>query len=165
MKNTTLRLTRGALIAALYVILTCVSASLGLHNGVIQFRASEALCILPIFLPEAVPGLAVGCLISNLATGCAPWDVVFGSLATLIGAVGTYLIRKLPKKLTWLAPLPPILSNALIIPIVLIYAYSVTDGYLFLLFTVGVGELLSAGVCGLCLYYAIKKTNLFNQPL
>ena len=81
-----LDLTQGAMIAALYVVLTFIANLAGLASGVIQVRLSEALTILPVFTAAAVPGLAIGCVLANLLTGCAIWDVVFGSLATLIGA-------------------------------------------------------------------------------
>ena len=77
----------GGVIAALYVVLTVIANALGLASGAIQVRFSEALTILPVFTPAAIPGLTVGCVLANLITGCAPWDVVFGSLATLIGAL------------------------------------------------------------------------------
>ena len=91
-KNLTIYTTRGALIAAIYVALTAIASAVGLSSGAIQFRISEALCILPIFMPEAVPGLFIGCLISNVLSGCVVWDVIFGSLATLIGASLYYLL-------------------------------------------------------------------------
>ena len=97
-KYTTLYLTRGALIAALYVSLTYASSLFGLSSGAIQFRLSEMLCILPVFMPEAVVGLTLGCLIANLLTGAVVWDIIFGSLATLMGAVGARLLSKLPDK-------------------------------------------------------------------
>jgi uncharacterized membrane protein len=162
MKRTTptLALCRGAIIAALYVALTYVSFAFGLASGVIQLRLSEALCILPIFLPEAVFGLTVGCLISNLLMGSALWDIIFGSIATLIGAVCCYLMRRLPEKLKFLATVPTVLANALIIPFVLIYAYGAGDGYLFILMTVSIGEIISAGVLGTALYYGMKKSKI-----
>ena len=84
MKNTkTLYLTRGALIAALYVVLTEISAILGISSGVIQFRLSEMFAVLPLFTPAAIPGVFIGCFISNIITGGVIWDVVFGSIATL----------------------------------------------------------------------------------
>lgn len=106
-------LTQGALIAALYTALTYLANALGLANGAVQVRFSEALTILPVFTPAAVPGLFVGCLLSNLLTGAAIWDILFGSLATLLGAIGTYLLRRHEK----LAAAPPILANLLIIPL------------------------------------------------
>ena len=158
--HTTLYLTRGALIAAMYVAMTYLSFLFGLASGVIQFRISEALCILPIFFPEAILGLTVGCLLSNLLTGCVLWDIVFGAVATFIGAVGARLMRKLPKKLIFLATIPTILANAIIVPFVLLYAYGAEGGYFFFLLTVGLGELVCAGIGGTALYYALKKINL-----
>ena len=158
-KNTpALYLTRGAIIAALYVVLTYISAMLGLSSGVIQLRISEALCILPIFFPEAIPGLFIGCLISNLMVpGVVIWDVIFGSLATLIGAVGARLLRFLPPKYMWVATLPTIIANMIIVPLVLIYAYGTPDSYPFLLLTVGIGEVVCGGIGGSGLYYVMKK--------
>ena len=92
MKKTTLTVTQAALIAALYVVLTLLANALGLANYAIQLRFSEALTVLPFFLPAAVPGLFAGCILSNLLTGCLPLDVVFGSLATLLGALGTLFL-------------------------------------------------------------------------
>ena len=162
MSRPALALTRGALVAAMYVALTWLSSLMGLSSGVIQFRFSEVLCILPVFMPEAIPGLFVGCLISNLIATANPWDILFGSLATLIGAFGTYLLRRLPPKFGWVASLPPVLSNMIIVPPVLILAYGATDAYWFLLITVGVGELVCAGFGGSALYYALRKTKLFE---
>ena len=158
--HTALYLTRGALIAAMYVAMTYLSFLFGLSSGVIQFRISEALCILPIFFPEAILGLTVGCLLSNLLTGCVLWDIVFGAIATFIGAVGARLMRKLPKKLIFLATIPTILANAVIVPFVLLYAYGAEGGYFFFLLTVGLGELVCAGIGGTALFYALKKINL-----
>lgn len=155
------RVARGGLIAALYVALTYLSMAFGLSGGVIQFRLSEALCILPIFLPEAVPALTVGCLLANLLTGCAPWDIVFGAVATLIGAAGAYLIGK--RAAPWVATLPTILSNALIIPLVLIYAYGAEGGYAFFMLTVGIGEIVCAGVLGAILAAVLKKMRIFDN--
>ena len=131
-----------------------------LANGAIQFRISEALCILPIFLPEAVPGLFIGCLISNLITAGNPFDIVFGALATLIGAYGAWLLRKLPHKLLWLATIPTVLANMLIVPPVLIFAYGVEDAYLWLVLTVGIGEVVCAAIGGTILGYALKKAKI-----
>ena len=159
-KKITLYTTRGALIAALYVVLTLASALFGLSSGAIQFRISEALCILPIFLPEAVPGLFIGCMISNLIASGVIWDIIFGSIATLIGAVGARMLRNLPKKLLWLASLPTVLSNALIVPFVLIYAYGATEAFPFLCLTVGIGELVCALGLGYPLCLTLKKQNI-----
>ncbi len=146
-------LVRAALIAALYVALTFVANALGIASGVIQVRLSEALTILPYFTPAAIPGLFVGCLLANWLTGAALWDVVFGSLATLIGAVGTYLLRK--KK--WLAPIPPIAANTITVPLILKYVYMLEGTIPFFMLTTGVGELLSCGVLGMVLLFALDK--------
>jgi uncharacterized membrane protein len=152
MNKKTLFITQAAIIAALYVVLTYFIAAFNLASGAIQFRISEALTILPIFTPAAIPGLFVGCLISNTITGCVVTDIIFGSLATLIGAIGTYMLRKLP----YLAPLPPIIANAFIVPFVLQYAYGIGDAYWYLVLTVGAGEILSCYVLGIILYHALK---------
>ncbi|MBO5101394.1 MAG: QueT transporter family protein [Clostridia bacterium] len=156
-KNYALYLSRGAIIAALYVILTWISTLLGLSSGVIQLRISEALCVLPLFLPEAVPALFIGCIISNIMAGGVFVDVLFGSFSTLIGAALARLFCKLPEGLRPLAGLPTVISNALIIPPVLIFAYGASEGYFFILFTVFLGELISAGIFGAVLYYALKN--------
>ena len=143
----------GGVIAALYVVLTYLANLLGLASGAIQIRFSEALTILPVFTAAAIPGLTVGCVLANLLTGCAAWDVVFGSLATLIGAVGTRLLRKNP----YVAWIPPVVSNMAIIPIVLQQVYGVPDGWWYLVATVGLGEIISCGVLGLLLYQSLKK--------
>lgn len=153
-------LCRGALVAALYVVLTWLCALVGLDKGVIQLRLSEALCVLPTFTGAAVPGLFVGCLLANLLTGSALPDVVFGSLATLIGALGAYLLRR--RK--WLVPLPTVLANALIIPFVLRFAYGAEGTIPYFMLTVGAGEVISAYICGMLLYAALvrQKAQLFK---
>lgn len=163
MKEKTLYVTRGAAVAALYVLLTFISSLFGLDKGVIQFRLSEMLCILPIFLPEAVPGLFIGCIVANLMTSAVIWDVIFGSTATLIGAIGARLFRKLPKKLIWLATLPTILSNAIIVPLVLKFAYGVPDLIPFMVLTVGIGEIVTAGILGMLLYFSLVKNKFLNN--
>jgi len=160
--NTTLFVTRGAMIAALYVALTYFSSIFGLSSGVIQFRLSEMLCILPVFMPEAIIGLTLGCLISNLITGAVIWDVIFGSLATLLGAIGAKLLSKLPTKLLWLATVPTVLSNAIIVPFVLIYAYGAEGAYPYFMLTVGIGEVVCAGILGSVLCYSLKKSKFLR---
>lgn len=156
MKNTTTRntlvyITEASAIAALYVAITVAIGPLG--SAAIQCRISEAMCILPIFTPAAIPGLAIGCLISNFATGCLWQDVLFGTLATLIGAIGARLLRRV----WWLTPLPTVLANTFIVPFVLAYAYHAPEGIGFLMLTVGIGEVISAYVLGICLYFALRK--------
>ena len=112
-------ITQAAVIAAIYVVLTIFISAFNLASGAIQVRVSEALTVLPFFTPAAIPGLAIGCFLSNLITGAAVYDVVFGSLATLLGAVGTYLLRGHK----FLCTLPPVIANMVIIPFVLRYGY------------------------------------------
>ena len=109
--------------------------------------------MLPFFTPAAIPGLTVGCLISNLLTGCLWQDVIFGTLATLLGAIGAYVLRRFP----YLVPLPTVIANTLIVPAVLVWAYHVEDGYAFLTLTVGIGEIISAYVLGILLLVALRK--------
>ncbi|MBR3893865.1 MAG: QueT transporter family protein [Clostridia bacterium] len=147
-----LYVTQAGLIAALYTVLTCVVGAFGLASGAIQLRLSEALCVLPFFTPAAIPGLTLGCLLSNLITGCIWQDVVFGTLATLLGAWGAYALRRF----AWLVPLPTVLSNTVIVPLVLAYGYRFEDGLPYLMATVALGEVLSAYVCGMILLLAVK---------
>ena len=153
MKKKTYFITQAAVIAALYVVLTLAISAFNLASGAIQVRISEALTILPFFTPAAIPGLFIGCLLSNFITGCAIWDVIFGSIATLLGALGTYFLRKNK----WLAPLPPILSNTIIVPFILIFVYGLEDALPFLMLTVGIGEVISCGVLGMILLFALSK--------
>ena len=152
-------LTHAALIAALYTALTLLSYAFGLDKGAIQLRLSEALAVLPIVSGAAVPGLFVGCFLSSLICGGHPLDVIFGSLVTLTAAVACRAMRPLARRPigTFLAPLPNILLNALLIPILLIFVYGVPDAYPFLVLTVGIGELLTSGVLGVLLLLAIKR--------
>ena len=146
-------LVQSSVVAAIYVALTPVSGMFGLSSGVIQLRLSEALCVLPVFTVSAVPGLFVGCIIANLLTGSIVLDVIFGSLATLIGAILSRRLRNIP----FTALLPPILSNTLIIPFVLKYAYGFSGSVLYFMATVGIGEILSCGVLGYIVLTALKK--------
>ncbi|MBP3460396.1 MAG: QueT transporter family protein [Lachnospiraceae bacterium] len=154
-------ITQAAVIAAIYVVLTVAINAFDLASGAIQVRISEALTILPFFTPAAVPGLFIGCLLSNFITGAPIWDVIFGSLATLLGALGTYALRKWK----WCAPIPPILANVLIIPFVLQYAYGLPGGIPFFMLTIGIGELISCGILGMLLLFLLQKyrTHLFRQ--
>lgn len=151
--------TNAAFIAAVYVVLTFVANAFGLASGVIQVRLSEALCILPFFTPAAIPGLFVGCLLANLITGCCLLDIVFGSLATLIGASLGYLLRKYK----YLIPVPTILANAFIVPFVLIYGYGEPLPYWYLFATVGAGEVISAGALGIILLTALVHVPSFQS--
>lgn len=158
--NKVLLLVQAAMIAALYVVLTFIANALGLASSAIQVRFSEALTILPYFTPAAVPGLFIGCLLSNILTGCAMPDVIFGSLATLVGALFTRKFRKNK----WMAPIPPIVSNAIIIPFVLLFAYGIKPLW-FSFITVTIGEIISCGILGMLLLFALQKyaSRLFTE--
>lgn len=147
-----------AMIAALYVVLSFAINAFGLASGAIQVRVSEALTILPFFSVSAVPGVTIGCLLFNLLSGADFLDVVFGSAATLLGALGSCFIGKKAKEhtpLRFLVPIPPIAANTLIVPWVLRTAYHLEDAYWYLAATVGIGELISCGVLGMILMYAL----------
>lgn len=153
MNKKVLYLVHGAVIAALYVVLTMLANALGLANYAIQVRFSEALTILPVFTPAAIPGLFLGCIISNTMTGCMLLDIIFGSLATLIGAFGTYLLRD--KNKWWLPCLPssPTPSSFLSAA----YVYHLEGGIPYFMLTVGIGEIISCGVLGMLLRTVLQK--------
>ncbi len=154
-------LTQAAMIAAIYVVLTYVFAPFSF--GEVQVRIAEALTILPVFTPAAIPGLFVGCLIGNILGGAILPDIIFGSLATLIGAFFTYQLRDKNK---FLAPLPPIAANTIVVPFVLRYGYGVALPIPFMMLTVGIGEVLSCGVLGMVLYFALRKyKNIVFRPI
>ena len=148
----------GAVIGALYIIFTLIANMFGLSSGIIQIRISEALCILPCFTPYAIPALFIGCLISNIITGALVLDIIFGSIATLIGAIGTYYLRNNK----YIAVLPPIISNTVIIPFVLSNVYKFEGSIPYFMITVCIGELISCGILGIILYNFIKKYNLIK---
>ena len=160
-KQTTRFICRGAIIAAAYTVLTLISNAAGLASGVIQFRLSEAFCVLGVFTPAAIPGLFVGCIVANALTGAVIFDVIFGSIATLIGAIGAWLIGKYAMKkfkhAYFFAPLPTIVANSIIVPLVLRYAYGLEDAMWYMVLTVGAGEVISAGILGVLLYLAFRK--------
>lgn len=143
------------IIAALYVVLTMISAMLGLSSGVIQVRISEALTVLPYFTPAAIPGLFLGCLIANILSGSIAVDVIFGSLATLLGAIGSYLLRKYK----FLVAIPPVISNMIIVPFVLKFAYHLDDALWFMALTVGIGQIICCIGLGNLLLYSVDKIN------
>lgn len=147
------RLCEAALIAAIYVILTYLCAAVGMSSGAIQLRFSEALCILAIFTSAAVPGVALGCFMANLLTGCALWDIVFGSLASLIGMIGCRALKKHP----YAALVPYALANMIVIPFVVKLVYSAPEALPLIFLTVGIGEIISVFGFGIPLYLALKK--------
>ena len=160
MNKKTLFITQAAAIAAIYVVLTLLANALGLANQAIQVRFSEALTILPFFTPAAIPGLFVGCIISNIVTGCMPLDTVFGSIATLLGALGSYAIaQKLNHNNAskFLVSLPPIVTNTVIVPFVIAYVYQAEGTIPYFMLTVGIGEVISCGILGHLLLRALSS--------
>lgn len=163
-KNTTKNLVRAALIAAIYAALTYVAAGLGLAYGPIQFRLSESLTILAAFTPAAIPGLTIGCFLGNLGSPYGLVDILCGTAATFVASVATYYISKKASKLVpFLAPLPPVIANALIVGLEI--TLFLPEGASFLGFAVsalevGAGELVVCYALGLPLYYLIKKSGI-----
>lgn len=153
-------LTQAAVIAALYIVLTAIAAGFDLASGAVQVRISEALTILPYFTPAAIPGLIIGCLLSNILTGCIVPDVIFGTLATALGALGTYALRRH----RYLCSLPPVIANTIIVPLVLSYAYHIPGGVPYFMLTVGAGEIISCVIFGELLLTVLKpvRRHLFN---
>lgn len=139
MNKSTRYLTEAAVIAALYAVLTIVLAPIS--YGQIQIRVSEILTILPFFTPAAIPGLFIGCIVANIFGGLGPIDIIFGSLATLVAA---YLTYKMPKKI--LAPLPPVIVNAVVVGLILYYVYEAP--LIISMLWVGLGEGIVCFVLG-----------------
>lgn len=155
-KTAALWLAQGAAVAALYVVLTLIFAPISF--GSVQFRIAEILTILPLFTPAAVPGLFVGCLLGNILGGAIIWDIVFGSLATLIGAALGYLLRFN----RWLVPVPTVIANALIIPWVLRYGYGIQVPILLQIAYVAAGEILGCYILGeLLATVLLKRRDIF----
>lgn len=142
-------LARAAVIAALYAAITMLLAPISF--GPVQFRVSEALTLLPILTPAAIPGLFVGCLAANLLGGATALDVVFGSLATLAAAILTRRFRERPL----LAALPPVVVNAFVVGAVLTYAYNLP--FWLTVLEVGVGQIGACYILGLPLYYTLRR--------
>ena len=153
-RSAALRLPQGAAIAAIYVVLTLVFAPISF--GAMQVRIAEALTILPLFTSAAIPGLFLGCLLANMIGGAVVLDVVFGSVATLIGAAGGWLLRGN----RWLVPVPAILANTVIVPLVLRYGYGVDLPLLLSAAYIAVGEIIGCGVLGELLGTALLKRKI-----
>ena len=145
----TMFIVRSAVIAALYAALTL--ALYPISFGAVQFRVSEALTLLPIVMPEAIPGLFVGCLVSNLIGSATPWDIIFGSLATLIAAILTYATRR--NKI--LAAFWPVLCNTVIVGLVL--ALTLDLPVFLTMGEVGLGELAVVYTVGMAMLAALKR--------
>ncbi|MBU5626149.1 QueT transporter family protein [Oscillibacter sp. MSJ-2] len=151
------QITFAAVVAAAYAVLSYFAALFSVAYGPIQCRFSEALCVLPFFFPAATPGLFIGCLIANLLSPYGALDIIFGSLATLLAAVLTSRCRQ-----KWLAPLPPVLCNALIVGAVIAFQQTSGGGsfaaaFLYNAATVGLGELISCYVLGSALLGVLPR--------
>lgn len=141
-------LAEAAVIAAIYAAVSIIFAPIS--SGPVQVRISEALTVLPVFTPAAIPGLFVGCIVANIVTGNGPVDVIFGSLATLIAA---FLSYKMPKR--FLVPLPPIIINAIVVGIILNY---VLEAPLFAsMLYVGAGQAVACYGLGYPLMIQLEK--------
>jgi len=150
-RETLLYLIKAALIAAIYVVLTVVFAPISF--GFMQVRIAEALTILPLFTSAAIPGLTIGCIIGNLFGGALIYDVIFGSLATFIGALIAYKLRHN----RYLVPIPSIISNTIIVPFILKYAYGVEVNIFLMMFYIFVGEVIGCFILGEILASALYK--------
>ena len=144
-------LARGAVIAALYAVLTLLLQPLS--YGEVQIRFSEALTLLPILMPEAVPALAVGCLLANVLGGCMIVDIVFGTLATLLAAICT---RRLRERF-WLAALMPVLFNGVIVGAVVHYCYAPMIALPLCMLSVAAGEAVACLVVGPVLLRVLRR--------
>ena len=156
-------LTSSALIAASYVVLAIICDAFGLLKYAVQIRLPEALCVLVAFTPAAIPGVAIGCLITNLLLAGAPLDIIFGTVATLIGAyIGHAIIKSKPKTMInlILATIPTLISNTVIMPPVIVYSYGTEMALPWVYLTVFLGELISACIIGVILGNALKKSKL-----
>lgn len=167
MSQKTNYLATAGIIAALYIALTYLAMAFGLDKNAIQVRFSEALCTLAVLTAAAIPGLTVGCFLANILTGCAGLDILLGTCATFIGAVGAYYVgvwyRKIKKKgVVFLAPIPTIIANTIAVPYVIYVCYTSPEQQSlpiigFYAVTVFIGELISAGILGMLLYFAVEK--------
>ncbi len=156
------------LIAALYIALTYLAMAIGLDKNAIQIRFSESLIVLAFITPAAIPGLYIGCLLANILTACAPLDILIGPIATLIGAVGAYLIGRMSNKrlARWICTIPNIIANTVIVTVVCYICYTAPDAQTlsiipFYAITVAIGEIISCGVLGTILLFSSEKT--FNR--
>lgn len=162
-------LAQSAMIAALYTVLTLWAASMNLAYLPAQFRFSEALTILPIFTPAAIPGLTIGCLLSNIFSGYGWQDMVFGTLATFLSSVVTWKLRKFRiKGVPILAPLPPVVFNAVIVGAMIVFVSP--GGFAWVEFwstaaSIAIGEFLACYVLGLLLAAALQKSKAVEKIL
>ena len=165
MKLHTRQLTCAAIVGAAYAVLSIFGSIFGITYGPIQCRFSEALCVLPFLLPETAWGLGVGCLIANLLSPYGVLDIVVGSAATLLAALLTARCKK-----KWLAPLPPVLANRVLVGLVLAYEQAGTTAafwptYAFNALTVGAGEIVACYGLGMLLLWRLEKSKALQNYL
>lgn len=166
-KKKLIYLAHGAMIAAIYAAATYLSAVFGIAYNAIQFRLSEALTVLSLFTPAAIPGLTIGCIIGNLTSPFGVWDIVFGSFATFLSAITARALRNVRiKGLPLLSIIMPVIFNALIVgtEITLLMPSDAQGLAIFAVcaLEVGAGELAVCLAGGIPLFYAIKKSNIFK---
>ena len=165
MKKGTAYTVQGALIAALYSALTYAVAPLSF--GATQFRISEALTVLPVFTPAAIPGLAIGCVIANIGSPFGPIDIVLGTLATLLAALMTRLTRNIRfKNIPLLSLIFPTLFNGIIIGAEIMMFTPEQAGIVgFFSCTSGValGEVVVCYTLGLLLFLGLERTRVFDK--
>lgn len=152
------RLTRAGIIAALYTVATLIVFPVA--SGAVQFRLSEGLTLLPLLYFEAVPALFVGCLVSNLITGCALLDIIFGSLITLVAAFITYLVGRFIKKKVLsiiIGGIFPVLLNALLLPLIWVYCYGAEYVYFLQVCFLLLGQTVSVYAVGVPLILSVRK--------
>ena len=162
---TTHQLATAGVIAALYAVLAYFASIFGIAYGPIQCRFSEALCVLPFLFPAATPGLFVGCLVANLLSPYGALDIIFGSLATLLAAVWTQHTHH-----KWLAPLPPVLCNAVIVGAVISFQETGFTGafagaFAYNAVTVGVGEAIACYLLGGVLLTVLPKVPALRRQM
>lgn len=164
-KPKTVTIAYTALIAALYAAATYASAAAGLAYGPVQFRLSEALTVLPVLTPAAIPGLIIGCVAANIRSPYGIVDIILGTLATGLAAVATRALRHVRfKKVPWLAPLPPVVFNALIVGAEITILVPGKAGFAAFAVNaawIGLGQFIMCYALGLPLHAALERTRLF----
>lgn len=163
-KKSTLYITQAAVIAALYVALTYVSNSVGLAYNAVQFRLSEILTVLPVFTPAAIPGLAIGCMISNISGPFGIVDIVCGTAASILAAICSYYARNVRLKgVPVLSAFFPVLFNSIIIGLEIWYLGDKTaELFLISALEIGAGQTVMCMLIGIPFIKAIKKTRIFE---
>ena len=158
-KNLTIKIARAGIISALYIVTSLITAPIA--SGAVQVRLSEALTLLPLIFPEAVPALFIGCAFSNLITACAPFDVLFGSIITLVASLLTFGVGKLIKKTylkIFIGGLFPVLLNAFLLPVIWVWCYGAIEYiYIIQVCLLLAGQTISVYALGTPLFLRIRK--------